>query len=148
MMLVFAFVCVCVGLIALAFLFARPAGAVVLAAVTCFALAGVFQDAAGLPADPDGRLAAEEWRVLSIAPLADDNFIVSVMYQAGDVRTYRLLLTSEEAKDAFLKAGQSLKRGLRLNGKARRGRGGQLSDSDMGFSFSEAPELTKKGTQP
>lgn len=146
-MMLFAFTVAAIGLVALTFLFERPAFAVTLVAVVSLSLAPAFQDAAGTPADPDGRLHAEQWRPISIAALADSRFLVSVLYRAGDIRTYRLAFNSPEAKDRFLKAQGDLKKGKVLWGRAAHGRAGQISDDDMGFEMSEAP-LEPKGPSP
>lgn len=131
------------GIVALVFLWNRPHWAVTLMAVGLFGLAPVFQADAGKPAMADARLASEQWRLLSVAPLSDGVFLVSVRYQVGDVRTYSLHLETPEQRDAFLKAAQALKKGHVLNGRAARGRAGLESD-DLGFSFSEAPDSNPK----
>jgi hypothetical protein len=103
---------------------------------------------AGIPALPDERLAADEWRVLAVAPLDNDQFLVSVRYRAGDIRTYRLTITDPRQRDEFLRAIQAQKKGRALNGKAARGRAGQIGDDAMGFSFRNVPDLQPKETSP
>ena len=144
MMWVYVIVTCAFGLVALAFLFRAPAFAVTLTAVCLFALAPIFQEEAGHPADADARLSIDPWRALAISPLADSSFLVSVLYQTGEIRTYRLALTSQEAKDRFLKAASALKKGRVLIGRAKRGRAGLMNDDAMDFDFTDAPETEPK----
>lgn len=130
--------------VALAFLMLGPRLAVSMAIVLVAVLVLFFQHFAGTPAMPDGRLAAEPWRVLAVAPLAENRFLVSVRYAAGDIRTYELKITDPRERDEFLKAGQSLKKGRALVGRAARSRAGLINDSDMGFSFGEVPDADPK----
>jgi hypothetical protein len=140
----FALVAAAFGVVALAFLFRKPHWAVTVMAVALLAMAPIFQGSAGTPANADGRLAREQWRLLSVAPLPDNVFIVSVVYPPNDVRTYRLSLANQGDRDAFLKAAQGLKRGRFLIGKAKRGRAGLIDDAEMNFSFADAPEASPK----
>ncbi len=135
---------VCFGAVAITFVIVGPRAGVVVMAAVLAALVPGFGHEAGAPTEAGERLAQEQWRVLSIAPLADDRFLVSVLYQAGDVRTYRLTLSSPEARDRFLKAGQDLKHGKVMNGKAKHGRAGLMNDDSMGIEFGEAPEAEPK----
>ncbi len=148
MFLVYIVVAVACGLIALIFISGRPAIAVTFLAVALFGLAPVFQASDGIPAHADGRLASEQWRLLAVAPLPDDIFVVTVRYQPDDIRTYRLVLPEGREREKFLQAGQAIKKGKALAGKARRGRAGLLNDGDMTFDFAEVPQATKEGTSP
>lgn len=109
--------------------------AVVIAVVALVALWTQFQGTAGTPATADNRLAAEEFRVLSISQIAPDDFLVSVRYAGGDVRSYVLALPTQAEKDKFLKAQQSLKRGINLTGRAAHPRTGLENDGGMDFGF-------------
>lgn len=148
MITVFIVTVVAFGAVALTFIFGRSAIAVTLVAIACFGLAPVFQAADGKPADPDGRLAGEEFRLLAVAPLAQDRFLVSVLYGEDDIRTYRIELKSNEAKERFLKAAGAMKKGRVMMGRAKRGRAGLIAADDMDFSFTEAPEAAPKGPSP
>src|SRR5262245_41948215 len=118
MSLLYAVVAAAIVLVSLAFILTGPRTGVALSAVVIGSLFAAFQQAAGVPAAPDGRLAAEEWRVLAVSPLDGDRFLVSVRYNAGDIRTYRLHIANQEERDEFLKAQQSLKKGKLLVGRA------------------------------
>ncbi len=148
MFFVYIAVSVAAGLLALIFLFGRPALAVIFLAVSLFVLAPVFQSADGIPAHADGRLASEQWRLLAVAALPGGVFVITLRFQPDDIRTYRLTLPDGQERDKFLQAQQALKKGRALTGKARRGRAGRLDDSEMGFDFVEVPQATKEGTPP
>ncbi len=137
-----------IGLIALLFLWGRPAFAVTMVAVATFGLAPLFQASDGIPAHADGRLAAEQWKLLAVAPLPDNVFIVILRFADDDIRTYRLVLPSGQQRDKFLEAQRGLKAGKMMMGKARKGRAGLMSDSEMDFDFVEAPQATKEGSPP
>ncbi len=144
MFLVYVATCFVFGTVALLFISGRPAGAVTVLAVGLLALAPIFQRSDGIPAHADGRLAAEQWRLLSVAVLPGDTFIVTLRFQPDDIRTYRLVLPDGQQRDQFLQAQASLKKGRALMGRARKGRAGQLNDSEMQFDFSEAPQVQKE----
>lgn len=99
---------------------------------------------AGSPALPDERLATEQWRVLAVAQLEEDRFLVSVGYANSDIRTYRLSIHDPAQRDEFLKAVQAMRKGRSLVGKARKGRAGLPNDSSMDFQFGDAPEAGPK----
>ncbi len=169
MFLVYIATCFVFGTVALLFISGRPAGAVTVLAVGLLALAPIFQRSDGIPAHADGRLAAEQWRLLSVATLPDNVFIVTIRYgcaspggqasseggvrpeRAGsptsceDIRTYRLVLSDGQQRDQFLQAAGALKKGKALMGRARKGRAGQLNDSEMQFDFTEVPQAQKEG---
>ncbi len=145
MFLVYIAVSVACGLIALIFLAGRPSIAVTFLAIALLGLAPLFQASDGIPAHADGRLAAEQWRLLSVAALPGDVFVVAVRFQPDDIRAYRLVLPDGQQRDQFLQAQSSLKKGKQVVGKARRGRAGQLNDSAMQFDFTEAPQVQKEG---
>ncbi len=149
-MMFFVYVLVCIGFaaVALSFLFNRAPVAVTLMAVCLFSLVPIFQASDGIPAHADGRLAAEQWRLLAVAPLPDSVFIVTLLFHPDDIRTYRLTLPNGQQRDKFLEAQRSIKQGKTLMGKARRGRAGLLDDSEMQFDFTEAPQATKEGQSP
>ncbi len=146
MFFVYIAVSVACGLLALIFLFGRPAIAVTFLAVSLLGLAPLFQSADGIPAHADGRLAGEPWRLLAVVVLPGDVFVVTLRFQPDDVRTYRLTLPDGQQRDQFLQAAAGLKKGKALMGRARRGRAGRLDDSEMGFDFVEVPQATKEGT--
>ncbi len=148
MFFVYILVCIGFGAVALSFLFNRAPTAVTLMAVCLFALVPIFQASDGIPAHADGRLASEQWRVLAVAPLPDNVFIVTLKFAGDDIRTYRLALPDGRERDKLLQAQQSIKQGKALMGKARRGRAGLLDDSEMQFDFTEAPQVTKEGQTP
>lgn len=108
----------------------------------------VWQHFMGMSALPDARLAEEAWRVLSVAPIADDQFLLSVKYPGGDIRTYRLAMSDPKARDAFLEAAQAMKKGRQLSGRAGHSRAGLPNDSSMEFSFRDLPDIAPKGTSP
>lgn len=118
--------------------------AIPLAVIGLIALWTEFQGMAGVAAQGDARLSREPWLVISVAQLVDDEFLLSVRYAGGDIRTYDLIVTDQAEKDKFLKAQQSAKKGLRLLGKAKHPRAGLVNDGDMDFDFSEAAEIEPK----
>ena len=144
MSLLYIVVAVAIPLISVAFILTGPRTGVALGAAVIAGLFLAFQQAAGLPAAPDGRLSGEEWRVLAVSPLEGDRFLVSVRYDAGDIRTYRLHITEQQERDEFLKAQQGLKKGKLLVGRATRSRAGLADDDDMGFQFADAPQRDLK----
>ncbi len=149
-MMFFVYVLVCIGFaaVALSFLFERASFAITLMAVCLFALVPIFQASDGIPAHADGRLAAEQWRLLAIAQLPDSVFIVTLRFGSDDIKTYRLVLPDGRERDKFLQAQQSIKQGRALMGKAGRGRAGLLDDSEMQFDFTEVPQAAKEGSPP
>ncbi len=147
-MMFFVYILVCIGFaaVALSFLFNRAPAAITLMAICLFSLVPIFQASDGIPAHADGRLAAEQWRLLAVAPLPDSVFIVTLKFGSDDIKTYRLVLPDGRERDKFLQAQQSIKQGKTLTGKARRGRAGLLDDSEMQFDFTEAPQVQKEQT--
>jgi hypothetical protein len=139
MSLLYAVVAVAIALVSVAFILTGKRTATAFGVVVIAALFLAFQQAAGLPAAPDGRLSDEQWRVLAVAPLDNDRFLVSVGYDAGDIRTYRLHIAGQQQRDQFLKAQQALKKGKLIVGHANRSRAGLADDEDMGFQFADAP---------
>lgn len=103
---------------------------------------------AGAPTKADGRMASEPWRLLSIAPLGDDRFLISAGYISGDIRTYLLNLRDPRQRDIILKAMGDLKMGKRVMGRAQHGRAGLMADDQMDFSFTDAPDLQPKDPSP
>jgi hypothetical protein len=144
MSLLYLLVAAAIAIVSLAFILTGPRAGVTLGAVVIAGLFVAFQQAAGLPAAPDGRLSGEPWRVLAVSPLDGDRFLVSVRYDAGDVRTYRLHIAEPGERDEFLKAEQALKKGKTMVGRAQHSRAGLADDSGMGFQFSDAPEADPK----
>src|SRR5437763_11674277 len=106
MSLLYVLVAVAIALISIAFILTGPRCGVAVGAVAIAGLFLAFQQAAGLPAVPDGRLSGEQWRVLAVSALDGDRFLVSVRYNAGDVRTYQLHIVEPGERDEFLKAQQ------------------------------------------
>lgn len=102
-----------------------------------------MQGLAGVPAGADSRLAAEPFKVLSVAQVSQDGFLIGVKFPNGDIRSYLLSLPEPDQKDKFLKAQQSIKRGIGIVGRARHPRAGQASDGGMDFGFS-TPESEAK----
>jgi hypothetical protein len=145
MSLLYVLVAAAIAIVSISFILSGPRAGVTIGAVAVAGLFIAFQREAGLPAAPDGRLSGEPWRVLAVSPLEGDRFLVSVRYDAGDVRTYRLHISEPSERDEFLKAQQGLKKGKALAGRAQHSRAGLADDSDMGFSFSDAPETDPKG---
>lgn len=131
-----------VGLVLVAALIDRRM-AIALASVILLALWTQFQGVAGTPADADNRLVAEEYRILAISQVSKDGFLLSVRYGGGDIRTYVLDLPDQEDRDKFLKAQQSMKRGVTLKGRAKHPRTGLQDDGGMDFGF-DAEELAVK----
>lgn len=130
----FVMSCAAVALV-LAAAIADKRVAVVMAAVALAALWTQFQGVAGTPAAADSRLSAEPFRVVAVSQVSADGFLLSVRYEAGDFRTYMLALPTQAEKDKFLKAQQSLKRGVLLKGRARHPRTGRENDGGMDFGF-------------
>ncbi len=143
-MILIVVVMLCFTVAAVAFLAMDQRAASIVAAAAGLTLIAVLQHFAGISALPDGRLATEPWRALAVTTLEDDLFLLSVRYAGGDIRTYRLQLSSPEARDEMLKAEQGAKKGKTMTGRAHRGRAGLADDSDMGFEFFEAPESDPK----
>jgi hypothetical protein len=133
-----------IAIVSLAFILAGPRTGVAVAAAAVAGLFAAFQAAAGLPAAPDGRLSGEPWRVLAVSTLDGDRFLVSVRYDAGDVRTYRLHIAEPRERDEFLKAAESLKKGRPMAGRAQYSRAGLTDDGEMNFQFNDAPEADPK----
>src|SRR5262249_33404874 len=104
MSLLYILVAVAIALVSVAFILSGPRTGATLGAVVIAALFVAFQQAAGLPAVPDGRLSGEQWRVLAVSALDGDRFLVSVRYSAGDIRTYRMHIADQQQRDEFLKA--------------------------------------------
>ncbi len=148
MFTIYILVAVAFGSMALIFIWGRPALAVTFFAIAIFGLAPLFQASDGIPAHADGRLAAEQWKLLGVAPLPDNVFIVTLKFAGDDIRTYRLVLPSGQQRDKFLEAQRGLKAGKTMMGKARKGRAGLMDDSEMDFDFVEAPQATKEGSPP
>ncbi len=148
MFFVYPLICVVFGVLALTFIQGRAPVAVTLLAVALFGLAPVFQASDGIPAHADGRLAAEQWKLLGVAPLPDNVFIVTLRFADDDIRTYRLVLPSGQQRDKFLEAQRGLKAGKTMMGKARKGRAGLMDDSEMDFDLVEVPQATKEGSPP
>ena len=90
------------------------------------------------------RLSREPFLVLTIAQLADTQFLISVRYAGGDIRTYDLIITDQAEKDKFLSAQQRSRKGLRMLGKAKHPRAGRENDGGMDFEFREAGETQPK----
>jgi hypothetical protein len=147
MSLLYVLVAAAIAIVALSFILSSPRAGVTIGAVAVAGLFIAFQRDAGLPAAPDGRLSGEPWRVLAVSPLDGDRFLVSVRYDAGDIRTYRLHIADSGQRDAFLKAQQGLKKGKAMVGRAQHSRAGLADDGDMGFSFSDAPEAEPKAAE-
>ena len=147
MSLLYLVVAAAIAIVSLSFMFSGPRAGVTIGAVVVAGLFVAFQREAGLPASPDGRLSGEPWRVLAVSPLVGDRYLVSVRYDAGDVRTYRLHISEPGERDEFLKAEQGLKKGKALVGRAQRSRAGLADDSEMGFYFTDAPETDPKGAE-
>jgi len=147
MSLLYVLVAATIGIVSLSFILSGPRAGVTIGAVAVAGLFIAFQRDAGIPAAPDGRLSGEPWRVLAVAPLDGDRFLVSVRYDAGDIRTYRLHISEPGERDEFLKAQQGLKKGKALVGRAQHSRAGLADDGDMGFHFTDAPETDPKGTE-
>jgi len=131
-------------LMALAWLAVGPRTMAVAAVGGVILLATVSQHFAGLPASPDGRLALEQWRVLSVAPLEDDRFLVAVRFANGDLRAYAMAIKAPQQRDEFLKAAQGIRKGRSIVGRAARIRAGEIDDGGMGFNFNDAPEADPK----
>ena len=147
MSLLYLLVATAIAIVSLSFILSGPRAGVTIGAVVVAGLFIAFQREAGLPAAPDGRLSGEPWRVLAVSPLDGDRFLVSVRHDIGDVRTYRLHVTEPGERDEFLKAQQGLKKGKALVGRAQHSRAGLADDGDMGFHFSDAPEIDPKGAE-
>ncbi len=145
MFFVFIVACIGFGVVAIAFIADRAPIAVTIMAIVLLGLAPIMQRSDGIPAHADGRLAAEQWRLLSVAVLPGDTFIVTLRFQPDDVRTYRLVLPDGQQRDQFLQAAGALKKGRALMGKAHKGRAGLLNDSEMQFDFVEVPQAQKEG---
>jgi len=143
MSLLYILVAAAIAIVSLAFILTGPRTGVALGAVVIAGLFVAFQQAAGTP---DGRLSGEPWRVLAVSALDGDRFLVSVRYNAGDIRTYRLHITEPAERDEFLKAEQALKKGKLMVGRAERPRAGLADDGDMHFQFADAPEADPKNT--
>src|SRR5260221_14671397 len=62
MSLLYILVAAAIGLISIAFILTGPRSGVAIGAVAIAGLFLAFQQAAGLPAAPDGRLSGEQWR--------------------------------------------------------------------------------------
>jgi hypothetical protein len=146
MSLLYLLVAAAIAIVSLAFLFTGPRTGVALGAIVIAGLFVAFQQAAGTPAAPDGRLSGEPWRVLAVSALDGDRFLVSVRYNADDIRTYRLHISNPAERDEFLKAEQALKKGKLMVGRAERSRAGLADDGDMHFQFADAPEADPKNT--
>ncbi len=146
MSLLYVLVAATIAIVSLAFILAGPRTGAALGALALAGLFVAFQQAAGTPAAPDGRLSGEQWRVLAVSALDGDRFLVSVRYNAGDIRTYRLHITEPAERDEFLKAEQALKKGKIMVGRAERSRAGLADDGDMRFQFSDAPQADPKNT--
>jgi hypothetical protein len=144
MSLLYILVAAAIVLVSVTFILTGPRSGVSISAVAIAGLFLAFQQAAGLPAAPDGRLSGEQWRVLAVSALDSDRFLVSVRYAAGDIRTYQLHISKPGERDEFLKAQQSLKKGKLLVGRAIRSRAGLTDDDDMGFQFADAPQQDLK----
>lgn len=140
----FALVVAQAALSALAFVMAGKRWGVALSSLSVAALWLQFQASVGLPADADARLTQEQWRVIAIAPIAQDTFLVSVAYPGNDIRTYRLVITDSGEKDKFLQTAQKARKGLMMLGQASHARAGQTNDGGMDFEFGEAAEVTPK----
>jgi hypothetical protein len=138
-------VLLCTAVAAVASVFADVRAAIIIWALCALTAGLIMQHAAGTPAMPDGRLAAEQWRLLAVAPVADSRFILTVRYSEGDIRSYDLNITDPGQRDEFLKAQQALKKGHAMRGQAKHGRAGLLHDDDMGFSFGDVPDQAPKG---
>jgi hypothetical protein len=145
--LLYLFVAAALAIVSLAFIMVGPRSGSVLGALAAVGLFIGFQHAFGIPADPDGRLSGEAWRVLAVAPLDQDRFLVSVRYNAGDIRTYQLHIAEPDQRDQFLKAAKGLKKGKPMVGHALRPRAGLTDDGEMGFQFNDAPLADPKGTE-
>src|SRR6478672_3492702 len=119
MSLLYIVVAVAIALISATFILTGPRTGVAFGAAVIAGLFLAFQQAAGIPAAPDGRLSGEQWRVLAISPLDGDQ---------------------------FLRAQQGLKKGKPMVGRAARSRAGLADDDDMGFEFADAPQADLKDT--
>ncbi len=141
---IFAIVAALFGITGILFIRVDHRIAVVAMALVLAGLIPLFQDAAGIPAGADQRLSTEPWRLLSVAPLAENRFLIGVRYASGALRSYDLNLADPGQRDTFLKAAGALKKGRVINGHAKHGRAGLLNDGDMDFGFSDAPESEPK----
>lgn len=124
----------------------RTAATIVMLAFAGVLLIGLHY--AGSPAMPDQRLAEEQWRVLAVAQLDDDRFLVAVRYSGGDIRTYRLSIHDPAQRDEFLKVQQAMRKGCSMMGRAGHGRAGLATDDAMQFGFTDAPDLQPKKARP
>lgn len=143
MIYVFCVIAVAFAVVASLFILNKPYMAVVWMAVSLAIIAPMLQHYDGIPANADGRLASETWRVVAAAPLGDDWFLLASRYANGDIRIYRIFLPDQKKRDKFLAMQQGVKKGKVMIGKAARQRAGLENDGDMEFSFTEPPEERK-----
>lgn len=117
--------------------------AIVVALIALIALWPQVLALAGRPSPADARLAAEQWRVLAIAPVSANDFLVSALYANGDIVTYLLDLSDGEQRERMRQAQDSVRNGWVILGQAKRPPVG-VSDGGMEFGFSEAPQTVEK----